>query len=159
MSAILTSLVDELSSSGSWLCLHGLHCRARIIRIPIVVWPRAFCPFGSARCRNDRMRANSRNTHSTYSIDSATMCAPPEEFLKRGVKPALIRDVRLTLERRICAIYSMTSSARESSEGGTANPSALAALRLMTSSNLVGCWTGRSEVFSPLRIRAVRMPP
>jgi hypothetical protein len=93
MSAILTSLVDELSSSGSWLCLHGLHCRARIIRVPIVVWPRAFCPFGSARCRDDRMRANSRNTHSTYSIDRATMCAPPEEFLKRGVKPALIRDV------------------------------------------------------------------
>jgi len=32
-------------------------------------------------------------------------------------------------------------------------PSALAALRLMTSSNLVGCSTGRSDGFSPLRMR------
>ena len=35
---------------------------------------------------------------------------------------------------------------------GTARPSALAVLRLMTSSNLVGCWTGRSAGLAPLRI-------
>ena len=73
MSAILTSFVDELSSPGGWLRLHGLHCRTRIIRIPVVVWPRAFCPFSSARCRNDRIRANCRDAHTTYSIDGATM--------------------------------------------------------------------------------------
>ena len=37
------------------------------------------------------------------------------------------------------ASYSITSSARASSVGGTLRPSALAVLRLMTSSNLVGC--------------------
>jgi len=57
------------------------------------------------------------------------------------------------------ASYSITSSARESSEGGTVNPSALAALRLITSSNFVDCCTGRSAIFSPLRTRAARMPP
>ena len=35
--------------------------------------------------------------------------------------------------------HSITSSARASSVGGTSRPSALAVLRLMTSSNLVGC--------------------
>src|SRR5262249_4158514 len=35
--------------------------------------------------------------------------------------------------------YSITSSARERSEGGMVRPSAVAALRLITSSNLVGC--------------------
>ena len=35
--------------------------------------------------------------------------------------------------------YSITSSARASSVGGTSRPSALAVLRLMTSSNLVDC--------------------
>ena len=35
--------------------------------------------------------------------------------------------------------YSITSSARASSVGGTSRPSALAVLRLITSSNLVGC--------------------
>ena len=50
--------------------------------------------------------------------------------------------------------YSITSSARASSVGGTSRPSALAVLRLMTSSNLVGACTGRSAGFSPLRMRS-----
>src|SRR2546426_3621074 len=40
----------------------------------------------------------------------------------------------------------MTSSARASSDGGIVSPSALAVLRLMTSSNLVGCSIGRLRV-------------
>jgi len=48
--------------------------------------------------------------------------------------------------------YSMTSSAPARIDCGTVRPSALAVLRLMTNSNLVGCWTGRSAGFSPLRI-------
>jgi hypothetical protein len=48
------------------------------------------------------------------------------------------------------APYSITSSARASSVGGTVRPSALAVLTLMISSNLVGCSTGRSAGFSPL---------
>ena len=48
--------------------------------------------------------------------------------------------------------YSITSSARTSNEGGTVRPSALAVFRLITSSNLVGCSTGRSAGLVPLRI-------
>jgi hypothetical protein len=51
-------------------------------------------------------------------------------------------------------LYSITSSARASSEGGTVRPSALAVLRLITSSNLVGACTGRAAGFSPLRMRS-----
>ena len=50
--------------------------------------------------------------------------------------------------------YSITSSARASSVGGTVRPSALAVLRLITSSYLVGACTGRSAGFSPLRMRS-----
>src|SRR5262249_19262524 len=49
--------------------------------------------------------------------------------------------------------YSMTSSARASSVGGTSRPSTLAVLRLMTSSNLVGCTIGSSAGLAPLRAR------
>src|SRR5262249_12612816 len=49
--------------------------------------------------------------------------------------------------------YSITSSARPSSEIGTVRPSALAVLRLMISSTFVACCTGRSAGSSPLRIR------
>jgi hypothetical protein len=48
--------------------------------------------------------------------------------------------------------YSITSSARASSDGGTVRPSALAVLRLITSSNFVGCSKGRPEGFAPLII-------
>ena len=50
--------------------------------------------------------------------------------------------------------HSITSSARASRDGGTSRPSALAVLRLITSSYLVGACTGRSAGFSPLRMRS-----
>jgi hypothetical protein len=48
--------------------------------------------------------------------------------------------------------YSITSSARASSEGGTVRPRALAVVRLMTIANLVDCMTGRSAGLAPFRI-------
>src|SRR5262249_5562255 len=50
--------------------------------------------------------------------------------------------------------HSITSSARASSVGGISRPSALAVLRLITSSNFVGNCTGRSAGFSPLKMRS-----
>src|SRR5262249_10878538 len=49
----------------------------------------------------------------------------------------------------------ITSSARASSEGGIVRPRALAVLRLMTNSNLVGCSMGRSPGLAPLRILSI----
>src|SRR5258706_15124641 len=48
--------------------------------------------------------------------------------------------------------YSITSLALASNVGGICTPSAFAVLRLMTSSIIVGCSTGRSAGFAPLRI-------
>src|SRR5262249_8600630 len=52
--------------------------------------------------------------------------------------------------------YSITWSARARIDGGIVKPRALAILRLMTSSNFVGCSTGRSAGFAPLRILSTR---
>src|SRR5215475_6700633 len=51
-------------------------------------------------------------------------------------------------------IYSRTSSTLASTVGGSASPSACAALRLITSLYLVEACTGRSAGFSPLRMRS-----
>jgi hypothetical protein len=61
---------------------------------------------------------------------------------------------RAAAEQRdeLTPLHSITSSAVASSEGGTVRPSAFAVLRLMTSSNLVGCSTGKSPGLAPLRI-------
>src|SRR3954464_2781321 len=48
--------------------------------------------------------------------------------------------------------HSITSSASSSIELGTTRSRVLAALRLITNSNLVGCKTGRSAGLAPLRI-------
>ena len=53
----------------------------------------------------------------------------------------------------VAPFHSITSSASANNLSGIVRPSALAVFRLMTSSNLVGCITGRSIGFSPLRIR------
>jgi hypothetical protein len=59
---------------------------------------------------------------------------------------SLIRATRDTIA------HSITSSAAACRVSGTVRPSALAVLRLMTSSNFVGCRTGRSAGLTPLRI-------
>jgi hypothetical protein len=53
----------------------------------------------------------------------------------------------------LAAPHSITSSARPSSVIGKVRPSALAVLRLITSSALVDCCTDRSAGLSPLRTR------
>jgi hypothetical protein len=55
-------------------------------------------------------------------------------------------------EQKLAAVHSMTSSARARTAGGTVRPSDFAVFRLMTSRNLVGCWTGRSAGLAPFRI-------
>ena len=63
------------------------------------------------------------------------------------------RDGALSFRAVMIGCYSITSSASASSVGGMARPIARAVLRLMIRSNLVGCNTGRSAGFAPLRMR------
>src|SRR5262249_29844466 len=55
----------------------------------------------------------------------------------------------------LAALHSIASSAIASTPGGMVMPRTFAVLSLMTSSNFVGCRTGKSAGASPLRIRAV----
>src|SRR5262249_40251525 len=65
------------------------------------------------------------------------------------------RDGRTTAKRdELAPPHSITSSARAMTVAGICRPSAFATLRLITSSNLVGCSTGRSAGFAPPRILA-----
>jgi hypothetical protein len=69
-------------------------------------------------------------------------------LLRAGKRPRSSRQLRAGSERGHPAErpnYSMTSSARASSVGGTSSPSAFAVFRFITSSYLVGACTGRSR--------------
>jgi hypothetical protein len=75
-----------------------------------------------------------------------------------GGRPARLSSARRarravrTGQEATSGCYSMTSSAIIRKSRPTVRPSAFAAFRLMTSSNLVGCWTGKSAGLAPLRI-------
>ena len=64
-----------------------------------------------------------------------------------------------SLGRKQTFNHSFDQFVRESEERRrTAMPRALAVFKLMTSSILVACWTGKSPGFSPLRTRPVYRP-
>src|SRR5215831_13666801 len=85
---------------------------------------------------------------ATESGDHGVAAGCPRRERPRGGRAAEQRDER-------AALHSITSSARASKVGGMAIPMALAVLRLMISSNLVGCAIGRSPGFSPFNTRPV----
>src|SRR5262244_1214402 len=78
-------------------------------------------------------------------------CTPHTLALLRARRE---RQCCRTAEQRdeLASLHSITSSAATWSVRGTRRPSAFAANRLMTSSNLSSCLTGRSEAMSPFRI-------
>ena len=94
------------------------------------------------------------------SASWSSMSSANSPRLRRAQMQAFVDEIRKPragLRCPLCANsghHSITSSARASTDGGTVSPSALAVLRLMTVSNLVGAGTGRSAGFSPLRMRA-----
>src|SRR6516164_4504136 len=82
--------------------------------------------------------------------------ATTEQAGARGERPSHRRAAEQCDELAALQLrdHSMTSSARASNVGGTFRPIALAALRLITSSYLVGACTGRSAGFWLLKIRS-----
>jgi hypothetical protein len=66
------------------------------------------------------------------------------------LQPTAVQRANRSLKRS--APQSINASAVARSADGAFNPSVLAVLRLMASSNLVGCSTGRSDGFAPLSI-------
>src|SRR5262249_37870405 len=80
-----------------------------------------------------------------------------DDLLLRGESARHERPRHSAAEQRdeLAPPHSITSSAATWRVSGIVSPSALAVLRFIMSSNLVGCMTGKSAGFSPLRIRPV----
>src|SRR5262249_12552169 len=106
----------------------------------------------------------------TAIAQPCAQCCQPGRVTRRGDKTQKADACNLRLLRphrerprcrraaeqrdEIAALHSITSSAIASSLSGTAKASALAVFKLITSSNLTDCITGRSVGFVPLRILA-----
>src|SRR5262249_37302397 len=80
----------------------------------------------------------------------------PALLRARRKRPKQRRGRRRAAEERdeLAPLHSITSSAEACRVRGTVRPSVFAVLRVVTRLNLVGCGTGRSAGFAPLRIRS-----
>jgi len=83
---------------------------------------------------------------------SATRLVVPNKQTSAGVGGRSLQCQQETHALQQATPHSITSSARPSTIEGMVRPSAFAVTKLMTSSNLVGCSTGRSLGFAPRRI-------
>jgi hypothetical protein len=73
----------------------------------------------------------------------------------RGRKPTQSRSAFFVTALRLVTTCQSIRSADTLSTTGISSPSALAVLRLMTNSNFVDSWTGRSAGLAPLRMLPV----
>ena len=87
---------------------------------------------------------SARPTNTPMRRISSGCCARAASGHAAAAPPSSVMNSRRS--------HSITSSARASSVGGGDRSSALVVFRLMISSNLIGCSTGRSAGFAPLKI-------
>ena len=100
-------------------------------------------------------------THVRFTPNSDRESGHPQEFMSAlPPKADMCSALAHVCFGPIADIYhySTTSSASAINLAGISKFSAFAVLRLITKSNLVDCITGKSEGFSPLRIRPTYMP-
>src|SRR5260370_7999286 len=102
------------------------------------------------------IECNRRNRPTPQSLPGF-LAQALEEPIFHHIAPSA--TLPFTIGAGVALPYSITSSARASSVGGTSRPGALAVLRLITSSNFTGCCPGASPGFSPFCIPPTLPPP
>ena len=131
-------------------------------------WLKAVQPrFGPAIAPTLSLRGQWRQG-SEQDLEAGEGRTPPElmkALTYMGTARVLLRSVNFhqgepkvmtAMVQRKWALHSITLSARVRRLGGISRPSAFAVFRLITSSNLVGCSTGRSAGFAPLKILSTK---
>src|SRR5215831_15391062 len=100
------------------------------------------------------LQALTEGGHEVHSVSERGVPQEPDHRHLRLLRARRQRPRCSAAEQRdeLVALHSITSSARASSSGGISSPIAFAVARLITSSKRVGCATGRSAGFAPLRI-------
>ncbi len=108
--------------------------------------------------RTDMRRRGRPSLHRSRGADQQGWCrlSPTADVPLHTSGAAPCHERTYALQQTTCGVvipYSITSSARARSCGGTVRSSILAVWALMTSSNLLVCTTGKSAGLAPFRMR------
>jgi hypothetical protein len=106
-------------------------------------------------CACHRHRSQKCQQRSSAALDFHRQDRTSFAWRTHSIASSAMARCRRTAEQRdefAAPDHSITSSARARSDSGMVSPSALAVVRLITSSNLVGCSTGKSPGFAPRKI-------
>ena len=99
------------------------------------------------------MRGSGMNLSGSFgSLADILRCPDHVRFVPEADTCSALGDVRFVQTAAFGVPDSITSSALVSSADGIVMPSAFADFRLITSSNLIGCSTGRSAGVAPRKI-------
>jgi len=133
---------DHTAASGAF------HRRPNPAGLPRVAIPAAtfILNLHSSACRTAAVVQSAVSSLAGFRTPAPCLCLD----LYGPASENLHKSRREQVQQKIA--YSITLSARASRVGGISRPSVLAVLRLMMSSNLVGCSTGRSAGLVPLSI-------
>ena len=125
--------------------------------------PSRFRKFENQKCLRPLLREDDRENNSAHSWLLHVFTQPGSKTevaaLRRDVCFEAVNGLKSDIapcpksaKTRSNRPYSMTSSARASSDGGIERPSNLAVRMFSTNSNFTGCSIGRSEALAPCRI-------
>src|SRR5499425_1478882 len=130
--------------------------RQRRQSIDLVLGPAVFNHYILTLGNVCRFEALTEYAHTLRHSVRRSGVEEPDHWHRLLLRPRRERPRGPTTKQRdeLAALHSITSSARASTDDGISRPSALAVLRLIKSSYLVGACTGRSAGFSPLRMRS-----
>ena len=124
-----------------------------------------FLVFLVGEVQSDAARDQQRAAHQRQDQQEILAEQPPavlphdlrlDDGLGFHVPPPLLYNARISGSPRIQALQTITRSARSSTAGGTVMPSALAVLRLTTSSTVLGNSIGISAGLAPRRMRSTK---
>src|SRR5262249_53997126 len=102
------------------------------------------------------LEAEAKSAQAIHKCCGGSAVKKPDHRHRELLRARSQRPRRRAPERRdeLAPFHSITSSAMASTPGGMVRPRALAVLRLITNSILVGACTGRMPGLAPLRMRS-----
>ena len=157
-------MIGEHARRGDTTSTECYFCKGRVVQERVKVdfrWGRKLKVIETFQLRVSAVRGEIfsfqrlQKHGETCSVPRKASC-PPNGRCCAFQNGSLIRFYLLVADYKQIPVHLISLLARASTSGGIVRPICFAVLRLITSSNFVGCSTGRSAGLAPFRILSTK---